>query len=343
MKIVLTFDTNYAPHAATAMESIIRNCTEKLEFVVIYYDLDRNTREILLDHFKDKVKSLEFYNIDKEYIYHFKVVKNVPHITGFNVFLRLLICDILPETDKYILYLDCDIIVQDNILNIMDGADLTKPLCAITEYSPNYKLRNLTNLTLMEKPIIKPWNSDAYWYRTYIDLELNKTVNYFNAGVLLINLEYWRNNKINEKAILFLLEQPERAYAADQDALNHVINGNYYALAPKWNNGVVPSGILTNYSDAELLEAEKSPSIIHIVGPYKPWYYLGSSRYQRIYWEYRSTTPWPQKIYSDKTLKNIIKKFIREFIYLLGRNFIIQINSLMKKERYYNNIRIKIK
>ncbi|MDR1581885.1 MAG: hypothetical protein LBS55_01270, partial [Prevotellaceae bacterium] len=138
MRILLTFDTGYAPHAATVMESIIQNCPEKLDFVVIYCDLTKEIQNILSKHFEGKVNSLEFVQLEKTLI--IDVVKNIKviaHNWNYNVYLRLY-AQILLQ-DGYVIYMDCDTIVQDNILKILENADLTKPVCAVTEYNPCYK------------------------------------------------------------------------------------------------------------------------------------------------------------------------------------------------------------
>jgi lipopolysaccharide biosynthesis glycosyltransferase len=320
------------------MESIIQNCPEKLDFAVIYYDLSKETRDIFSRHFEQKVKSLEFYEVEGEVILKFKAVKNVPHIRGLNVFLRLLIDKILPKSDKYIVYLDCDIIVLDNILKITDGADLNKPVCAVTEYNPAYKWRDLTRLKLVKRAT-QPWIQEAYWYRVYQNLEMKATASYFNAGVMVINLEYWREHKIAERAVTFLLGNPEKCYAADQDALNHAINGNYCALAPRWNS--IGLDVFSNYPAEELKEAIEQPSLLHIVGANKPWKYECNANAQKLYWKYRHFSPWPKKEYHDKTLGKIVKKQTKQIVgFIIGYKLRKKINLIFKREHFRSKIRL---
>jgi lipopolysaccharide biosynthesis glycosyltransferase len=322
------------------MESIIQNCPEKLDFVVIYYDLNKETQDILSKHFKEKVKSLEFYEVDKETISQFENVKNVPHIHGLNVFLRLLIDKILPESDKYVIYLDCDIIVQDNILKIADGVNLDKPICAVTEYNPAYKWQYLSLSTSIMKEE-HPWMQEAYWYRAYQSLKMDATANYFNAGVMVINLEYWRKHKIAEKAITFLLNNPEKCYAADQDALNHAVNGNYCALAPQWNT--VAKGVFSGYTEQQLRKAHEDPFIIHAAGGIKPWHYRYTDpKVKKLYKQYRRFTPYPEVSYADKNLKNILKYQIILLLKLIMQKKIRVIRQNLMKESPRSKIRIKL-
>jgi lipopolysaccharide biosynthesis glycosyltransferase len=346
MRILLTFDTGYAPHAATVMESIIQNCPEKLDFVVIYYDLNKEMQDILSKHFLNKVKSLEFVKLNDEIFTSIEIIKAPKRFQNFNIYLRIFTPQLLTD-DEHVIYLDCDIIVQDNILNILNDADLSMPLCAVTEYNPAYKFRDLTIFKAIEKPRINPWIVEAFWYRTYCDLELNHSASYFNSGVMIINLAYWRKNKVTKKTLNFLLAYPERIYNPDQDALNHVLNGNYYALDPKWNSAC--GSLLANYSAEKLTAAIAHPSIIHVGTALKTWCYACyNTQGQNLYWRYRRFTPWKKKEYKDKTLKNILLKQKRHIVkiikFIIGKKISRFLRLILigdKKEMVFSKIRVK--
>jgi lipopolysaccharide biosynthesis glycosyltransferase len=102
--------------------------------------------------------------------------------------------------------------------------------------------------------------------------------------------------------------------------MNHIINGNYFPLEPRWI-GNLNFTVFQNYSVRQIIEAKSRPAIIHFIGALKPWYYLSRTSWQKIYWKYRRLTPWPQKEYKDKTLKKTILKFLREIIFLFGDEF----------------------
>lgn len=64
MRILLTFDDAYAPHAAVVIESIIQTCPEKLDFVILHTaSLSKDSRFLLESDFAKKVKSLFFFEI----------------------------------------------------------------------------------------------------------------------------------------------------------------------------------------------------------------------------------------------------------------------------------------
>ena len=49
---------------------------------------------------------------------------------------------------------------------------------------------------------------------------MKSSAKYFNSGVMLINLDYWRANNVKEKVIDFISRKPEVIRFADQDGLN---------------------------------------------------------------------------------------------------------------------------
>jgi lipopolysaccharide biosynthesis glycosyltransferase len=348
MKILLTFDTGYAPHAATVMESIIQNCAEKLEFAVIYYDLTSEVQEVMSNHFENKVKNLTFYKVDETVLKQtLKNTKTASHLHGFNTFLRIFAPLLLPTEDKHIIYLDCDVIVLDDIRKMGQNADLSRPICAVKEYDPQYKLKDLGKLENVNRPSIDPFIFDAYWYRSYKYLKMDHDVAYFNAGVMIINLDYWRKNNISEKLTQFLTEKPN-LFSADQDALNSVLNGNFGILEQKWNDLSKICGVMNNYTTEQKILAYNNPSIVHFGGSIKPWHYLNNSNNRKDYWKYRMSTPWNKKEYADKitlnkwAVKNIsypaksILKFLfgRELLQFIGNSF------FKKEEKYWSKARI---
>jgi len=102
--------------------------------------------------------------------------------------------------------------------------------------------------------------------------------------------------------------------------LNHIINGDFHPLHPKWNNIVVYDAVFSNYSTEELDTAYSKPSIIHAAGSEKPWHYMGYTKHQKIYRKYREMTPWPKVEYKDNSMKNIIIKNIMNHIFINERD-----------------------
>lgn len=84
--------------------------------------------------------------------------------------------------------------------------------------------------------------------------------NYFNAGMMLMNLELMRKDKISPKLVAYLLEHQPLALC-DQDVLNAVIGDKKKLLSPRWNF-VIDYSIL-HPGDAYSREGREYPYILH--------------------------------------------------------------------------------
>jgi len=122
---------------------------------------------------------------------------------------RLMLPELLPDLNK-IIYLDCDIIVRQDLA----------ALDSLVDISGNYLA------AVFEAPIE---NQSQRWEALGCD-----PGKYFNSGFLVMNLARMRKEKVSEKLLAVLhrdyLEFP------DQDALNIVCKGRVEALTPVYNS-----------------------------------------------------------------------------------------------------------
>ena len=162
--------------------------------------------------------------------------------------LRLLLPELLPELDR-ILYLDCDIIVRQDLAKLWET----------TELADNY-------LAGVYEAAIE---GQAERFRA-LGCDPAK---YFNSGFLLMNLAQMRAEKVSEK----LLEACRVPYLEfpDQDALNQVCLGRVVPLSPLYNS--IRTFFIPKYRpDFErqygsgLWEKVQKEATIHYTGG-KPW------------------------------------------------------------------------
>lgn len=142
---------------------------------------------------------------------------------------------------------------------------------------------------------------------------------YFNSGVLLLNLTYWRKNNIAQRVFSYIKENSDKIEFHDQDALNTMLQDSWKILPPKYNAGI---NILDNialicddtdaspYSLQELKEAYNNPVIIHYAGSYhfKPWYKDTLHPRQEEYLKYLAMTPYK----NTKLKKNYILSIMKQ-------------------------------
>jgi hypothetical protein len=130
---------------------------------------------------------------------------------------------------------------------------------------------------------------------------------YYNTGILLLNLALWRNGKLGEECVDFLLKNPEKCTYVDQDAINYCLRGKIKQLPFRYNclsyafvTDIHAILIAAAFHDA-LREAVKHPAIVHLVGSPKSWHAdfhlaFNSLKPLQDIWLYcKSQTPWKEE------------------------------------------------
>jgi len=153
-----------------------------------------------------------------------------------STYLRLIIPELLPSTIGKAIYLDCDVLVDADLAELW-RADLGD------RYFLAFKERPMSAAPLSKCPALS-FSPDA---------------GYFNAGVLMMNLDRMRADRISERAISFVRQWPAYARFADQDALNAVAIGRWSEIDRRWNTFVK--------GDFRY----RRGVILHFKGPRKPW------------------------------------------------------------------------
>lgn len=97
---------------------------------------------------------------------------------------------------------------------------------------------------------------------------------YFNAGMLLIDIRRWHQEKIFDRAIGLLQEHPERYEALDQDVLNMLYQNHIYWLDIRYNQA---NNVADAYpADTVILHYTSTPK------PWLAWYYCsGANLYEQ--------------------------------------------------------------
>lgn len=205
----LASDDNYAPFVGTTICSIIKNTKSNVDFYILDGGIsEENKNKIYSLTKKKKNISIEFITIEKEKLEKFP---NIEHYS-LNTFSRYFIPECKPKLNK-IIYLDVDIIVKGDIAKLYNQDLEEFPLGAILE---DFYLGNYTYL----KKTIPEYHGGS---------------NYFNAGVLVLNLDYFRKNNLTQILINKTLELANILNTADQDVFNLVFENNFKALDYKFN------------------------------------------------------------------------------------------------------------
>lgn len=306
--IFISCDENYAPHLATTIISIIYNCPtpEKLNFIIGDGGLSPTTIE-RLNHMIESSNAVVSYVYLDEAKFEGLEVKRY----GLSIYFRLYLDEVLNEDIINVLCIDCDTVVVSDIMQIMNHVD-----------DKDYTIAAVENIGR------SPYKS----------LGLNKG-DYFNCGLMLINMNQWRKGNIGRKALSFLREHPELCLYPEQSSLNKVIEGQWLKLPITWNAQRPAYKIIEKRMDEqhrpryEFIESIQNPKMIHYMGKNsKPWNQHTLHPLKEIYYFYRTKTPWTMDRKNQKvSLFNNFKYYLsiqKLYIYYKRRSMS---NNLIKQ------------
>ena len=277
--IAMTSSNEYVPFLATTLESICRHASPQryYDLIVFERDISELNKEIIRKNYVRNNVSIRFYN-------PIGLLRNITlHLPLQHVreesYFRLLVPTVLEAYSKA-LYIDIDLILRDDAYNLFCTEMNDYPIACVRDYV-------YSALVNMGPKFIK-YSKDT--------LKLDSPYNYYNAGVLLMNIDYFRTHECTQK--LLELVNKNKYYFMEQCALNSYFNGRILELPTEWNytaEGQNWDAIhLWDYVPLlqiyQAREARKNPKIIHYAGPCKPW--LNSRvEFADIYMQYAKDTP----------------------------------------------------
>ena len=277
INILCATDNNYAPYCGIMLTSLFESNRDCLFDVFVFID------GCLSDINKKKFKKLEqkyacivnIMTIDDRLLENCPInnQKNVDNHSWVSkpTYYRLLAADLLPEEVKKVLYLDCDIAVVGDI----------KPLW---------------NVDLTGKAIAGVTDCDEGKNRDRLGIPSCFT--YFNAGVALYNLDYWRKNLLSDRFFEYIRKNEAELLLMDQDVVNGVLHDKMQLVPERYNFQVAffAKGYWRIYSEAfrsTLLSENKVVTIVHYVGEIKPWdYRYYGSPYYAVWNKFRKRSLW---------------------------------------------------
>lgn len=298
MDIALCHDNNYAPYSTVVIASILdHNENAEITFHLLHTDLTAErcaTIKSWVESFKGK--NVCFYQMKKESFADFPIDEHT--YLDYGAYIRLYLGECLKQIDK-VLYLDCDIIVNDSLADLWD-----------------------TDLTGYAVAGVRDRIND--YIRVYNRLGYPMPEGYINSGMMLINLKKWREDDFFKKAQQLACEKGASVLKNhDQDIINAIYHGQilmlpfrynlleYYLYVEEWL-------YLDRKYYPEIIDACKNPAIIHFCMPQKPWHYECINLFKELYYKYRKMTPWPEVELTHKIQKLSRKQKVKMMLGRLG-------------------------
>ena len=271
--IFYAVDDGYVPFLAVSIHSLIENSSKNYYYAikVLYTNICEENKKKILKYERDNVK-IEFVDLN----YYIEEIKDKLFTRDYytkTTYFRLFIPNIYPQYNK-VIYLDSDTVLLGDVAELY-LQDMGSNLVAVV---PDDIIQN--------EEIFQEYVEKVVGVADYR--------RYFNAGVLVMNLDEMRKSKFQEK-FLYLLETVKFAVVQDQDYLNRLCKGRTKILENGWNRMPVPN----NKTKVEKL------NLIHYNLNYKPWHYDGIV-YEEYFWQYAEKTEY----YED--IKNIKDNYSEE-------------------------------
>ncbi|RHO70008.1 glycosyltransferase family 8 protein [Parabacteroides sp. AF48-14] len=304
-EIALATDSNYIIPTTVLLKSLfVNNC--ECEFVVnVLYLTDRLLDKdvcFLKEYIKQHGHKSRFLSVSED------ILGNVPDCRHTkSTYLRLFLPQLMPiEVDK-VLYLDSDIVISGSIVNLLqldlDSYSLAAVKESINIYDKSYQVA-------LGIPVVN---------------------DYFNAGVIYLNLKKMREDNAVSNCLSYLNNNLNVIKANDQDVLNGVFWGSVKYISPIYNfNYWIEKDIaLQLFSKEEYKEVKTSPRIIHYIGPIKPWLFLSMHPKKKIWWYYLKQTPFKKYKPIGKNTKNIMLYPVFMVISMIKRNVTMKMKQQM--------------
>ncbi len=288
-------DERYAQHLAVMLLSAMRNTCRTLDIFVLYTGLSAASISRLQQLAWKHGSSITFIDIESERLSEFYTSR---HISSAS-YLRLLASEALP-TDVYrAIYLDCDVLVCDDLGELWDTDLQGRAMGAVQDIG---------------RPVIDPQAHNIPKHTTISDFSHYGIMSddpYLNAGVLVLDLDKWRRESLGTRCLEVAAHKSYESH--DQDVLNIVLHRNWLALPPRWNVAYrvyrLRSFHRGPYTKRDFIACIVKPGIIHFTGSCKPWQRLCLHPMAQLYWEYLRHTPWhgadPEGISLRKSLGRI--------------------------------------
>lgn len=302
--IVYSVNNLYAPYLYISLQSLKKHTEAEWNYqiYILYTDLEKRHIKRLENLSK---KNVEIQCVDVSKDMEGIDIKGSNYLTAESCY-RLLLPDLFPQYSK-MLYIDADTLILEDVKKLFKESLKGKTAGVI---------REAVSIPLKEH---------------YQSLGINEA---FNAGIMLIDMELFREREIGKQCLELLIEDSKqkkrRLRFMDQDALNVVLKDQVHFINQEWNflyqymqhlDWLYPE-----YQKA-YLEASSNIRILHYVSEIKPWEHPEVALAE-LFWEEARKTPYYEEILF-RNIREKKEKMVEDFF----RNHLFPFDKLPKGSR----------
>lgn len=280
MHVVYASDDKFAEILGVSLVSLYENNRDMNDIKVYILDSDiSDINKTKLLYVCNKYQRSEIMFIPSENISDRLSIEIVADRGSLSQYARLFISSDLPKELKRVLYLDCDTII-------------------------NQSIRELWNLDLHGKTVGALMDAFSKFYRINIDLQPNDIM--FNSGVMLIDLDKWKDQEVEARLLKFIAKKHGKIQQGDQGALNAILSHDTYCFNPCYNSVTIfydfdYQEMMTYrrppqfYTREQVKKAVEEPVIIHFTTSFlskRAWMKECKHRYVDEWLKYKKMSPW---------------------------------------------------
>lgn len=278
MHIVYSSDDNYAQHLGASIYSLLMHNSDAQ---IVIYVIDNG---ISCESKKKLQKTVACFPLSQIRWIDFskwseKLTLNMQWPISLSSYGRLFIGSMLPADVSRCLYLDCDMIICDCIDGLW-SRDMHGCTIAAVQDTVSRETKERIGVHCEEK--------------------------YFNAGLLLIDLNKWRSIGAEQACLDFIAQYQGSVTHHDQGVLNGLFHQDVSILPLKYNVMTIHyimsrAKILKYfreespfYSEEELAQAKAHPVVLHYTPSFtsRPWVKTCRHPLKKLYWDAVAKTPW---------------------------------------------------
>jgi len=324
MYVVYHSSDAFANVTGVSITSLFENNKDMHSIHVLYIDhgVKEDNKQKLISIATKYNRSIEFVpvpNWSKRLKIDLKSCKRNWLGFGYN---RLFLTELVPKDVNRVLYLDSDTIIGGSLQALWD-TDLEGYYMAGVDDCLSAKYRKIVGLT--------------------------KNGVYVNAGMLLINVQQWREDEVIKRFISKLIASNGFNIFNEQSLINSEFEGKIKVLPQEYNVNTLVATFeykellrlrqpyQFSYKPVEFYAAKKQPLLIHYTGNFyikrRPWIQNSDHPYHNFYDKYRQITPWNDEPYLNDS-RGMKDRLFTSISHLLPKSITVFLASIL-----YNHIR----
>jgi lipopolysaccharide biosynthesis glycosyltransferase len=291
--VLCACDENYVRPLAVTLLSAGQALAQDSQLQVYILDggVSEQSRQMLKETLANLPVTLSWLEPEHNLVSGLKTSHHISH----TAYYRLLAARILPASVDKVIYLDCDLVIHSDLSELWQHELNGYGCLAVQDIACPYISARLGCSNYRKAcPYMASVNPIPNWQA----LGLDGTRPYFNSGVMMLNLDYWRQHDVADQLLKCLRDNDRHVWCWDQYALNVVFADNWGELPLIWNQGAhtfeYPTPAHSPVDFAEFSKLLDQPAITHFTTEFKPWSRRCAHPAANLFFNKLDQTAWSQ-------------------------------------------------